>query len=366
MPATQLQVDIFVTNFASSANKSIYNPEFAEGDELAPPKPRFARDGGQRSRSNSNDSLNSALSVDSNTDLAYLADRGDTEAQEDRRDSVLELTNFDEDQDAEDEERPRAELELSKSVKKQGRILRARSRRKTLAKQRLPIEAKDAFEAPPTHAQEHHYPPLPFVTGGLNSSQILPPSARNFVSPSPSYHSSPLFLPEDKATLLRSPDPAASISFPQSRSNNRFSLQSDSNFAESYSSHDTAPHNGVPFERPRFDSFNSLRDSGAATPAESIDQNSFLGTGESTRGLVGGAWDEHRQSFVRVDVESEDKGQWMDEGDEEDLNIVAEMARPGRPKLEKIIQEEVDAAEGTIAIACASFPFLAVRHMPPF
>lgn len=46
----------------------------------------------------------------------------------------------------------------------------------------------------------------------------------------------------------------------------------------------------------------------------------------------------------------------MDEGDEEDLNIVAEMARPGRPLLAKILSEEVDCAEGLVAIACECLP----------
>jgi hypothetical protein len=45
----------------------------------------------------------------------------------------------------------------------------------------------------------------------------------------------------------------------------------------------------------------------------------------------------------------------MDEGDEDDLNVVAEMARPGRPLLDKIMTEEVDVAEGMIAIACESW-----------
>ena len=44
----------------------------------------------------------------------------------------------------------------------------------------------------------------------------------------------------------------------------------------------------------------------------------------------------------------------LDEQEAEDVGIVAEHARPGKPKLERILADEVERAKGALAVACES------------
>lgn len=360
IPPDQLVIDIFVTNYRQS-EKSVYLSQANLDDELAPPKPMFAKGSG-RSRSNSRDSISSAMSNDSNTDLAYLADHGDADADGDRRDSVLELTNWDEDQDEEEQERTLAERQLSINVKKEGRIRRAKSRKRAETKKaRLtPAQAKERYgdesdggsspsAAPPLPL------PLPHSNSGLNPRSANASPRPQHPSPSTSFNASNNPYPEpsyhDKqptsATPFRTNNDDANLFSPPSAfaRSKRYSVSS-SMTADSYAQDPNLFGQGP---GPR---------SEAMTPSESFnDVGSFVGGGggtESTRGLVGGAWDENRQSFVRSSVMGEDKAQFIDGEDEEDLNLVSELARPGRPKLEKIIAEEVENALGTIGIACES------------
>ena len=360
IPPEQLVIDIFVTNYRQS-EKSVYMSRANLEDELAPPKPMFAK--GSRSRSNSRDSISSAISNDSNTDLAYLQDRGDADADGDQRDSVLELTNWDEEQDEEEHDRTFAERQLSINVKKEGRIRRAKSRKRAETKKaRLtPAQLKERYgDSSETGAAA---PPLP---SGVSSLHPLPSSRPTGPSPSPSYNDnlgattdysqhekqSPAFISTPLRSVSQQDDLLAAQSPPSAfNPSKRFSVAS-SMTAESF-------NQDQPISFGHFGQAQRGR-SGSVTPgtaADSLfgDNASYLGgASESTRGLVGGAWDDNRQSFVRQNVEGEDQKQFIDGEDEEDLNLVSELARPGRPKLEKIIGEEVEMAEGTIGIACES------------
>ena len=42
----------------------------------------------------------------------------------------------------------------------------------------------------------------------------------------------------------------------------------------------------------------------------------------------------------------------LDESEVEDVGIVAEHARPGRPRLDRILADEVERAKGALAVAC--------------
>jgi hypothetical protein len=369
VPSDQLVGDIFVTNYAQS-DKSVYLPNTTlSSDELAPPKPMFAKD--SRRRSESSNSISSEMSVDSDTDLAYLSDasvggrvaRGGqggnghlTADGVDNRDSVLELTNWDEDEDELEDERAPAELKLSQSVKKQGRLARAKSRKRAQAK--LYSNGKEPYAT----SEGHQHPPLPRArtpsSTALNSTAstfINPP--RNLSSPSPSY-TAPLHDDSQSHSLYPASDPSDSIDNNHSASRPAFgngpghahrnSIAESLNTAESsepLTSHAAFHANPYNLQNNRFDSYRSTA-SGSLTPRT----DSMYDAG-STRGLVGGAWDAASGMFTRTDAEGEDKELFLDDADEEDLNVVAEMARPGRPKLEKIIKEEVELAEGMIAIA---------------
>ena len=45
----------------------------------------------------------------------------------------------------------------------------------------------------------------------------------------------------------------------------------------------------------------------------------------------------------------------LDEQEVEDVGIVAEHARPGKPKLDRILADEVERAKGALAVACECF-----------
>ena len=47
---------------------------------------------------------------------------------------------------------------------------------------------------------------------------------------------------------------------------------------------------------------------------------------------------------------SMDAGLWLEGTDYHSMNVIAEMARLGRPKLDVILQEEIDRARGTIGV----------------
>lgn len=334
VPATQLSIDIFVTNYSAS-EKSVYllggtsKSQSVDG-ELAPPRPLFAKGGVGRDRSNSSESLDSTASVDSNVDLAYLADqetaRGALDS--DDRNSVLELTNWDEDMDDEEDERTPAERSLSLRVKKEGRIRRAKSRKRAAAKQQLPGVDHSQFPLPSTDSKTS----FSVEDDGSHTPQRVP-----FGQRSPGGGTFPSSASAGDG--FSSPAPHTV------RSPSGLRVYNARNSIGSMTTAESAGFDGA------YATQNGSRSDFGPGP-ESHTDHSFVSGAESTRRLVGGAWDEHRQSFVRVDVEGEDKDQFMDEGDEEDLNIVAEMARPGRPLLDKIMKEEVDIAEGMIAIAC--------------
>lgn len=330
VPSRQLSIDIYVTNYSAS-EKSVYllngNSNAVESGELAPPRPQFAK--ASRERSNSSESLASAASVDSNTDLAYLADAGGRSGPEaDNRGSVLELTNWDEEMDEEDEEQTPAERSLSMRVRKEGRVRREKSRRRKQGRQ-APIPS-------------HSAPPMPSVDSrvSISADDHTAYLQRGPLSPSSSQFPTSTSQPDNSVTSpprgVRSPSGT-----PLRQHNHRNSIAS------------TLTADSVGFDS-SYQAHNGSRTDFGLPGSESHTDHSYISGAESTRRLVGGAWDQHRQSFVRVDVGGEDKDQFMDEGDEEDLNIVAEMARPGRPLLQKILTEEVECAEGLVGIACTS------------
>lgn len=43
----------------------------------------------------------------------------------------------------------------------------------------------------------------------------------------------------------------------------------------------------------------------------------------------------------------------IDQQELQDIRIVSEVARPGKPKLDKILHDEVERSKGSLAVACA-------------
>jgi hypothetical protein len=49
-----------------------------------------------------------------------------------------------------------------------------------------------------------------------------------------------------------------------------------------------------------------------------------------------------------------DAGLWIDQADFAAMNVMSEMARPGKPKLSAVLEEEIDRSSGAIAVASES------------
>jgi hypothetical protein len=45
-----------------------------------------------------------------------------------------------------------------------------------------------------------------------------------------------------------------------------------------------------------------------------------------------------------------DAGIWLDTADYDATNVMAEMARPGRPKLDVILREEIERGRGSLGV----------------
>jgi hypothetical protein len=70
---------------------------------------------------------------------------------------------------------------------------------------------------------------------------------------------------------------------------------------------------------------------------------------------VDGLKDWRQRSSVLIDEVSEELKLELGDKEMQDIKIVAEFARPGRPMLDLILRDEVDAATGRIVVACEWF-----------
>lgn len=59
---------------------------------------------------------------------------------------------------------------------------------------------------------------------------------------------------------------------------------------------------------------------------------------------------------------SADAGLWLEGSDYHSMNVIAEMARLGRPKLDVILQEEIDRARGTLGVGSKFLFIPSLRH----
>ena len=50
----------------------------------------------------------------------------------------------------------------------------------------------------------------------------------------------------------------------------------------------------------------------------------------------------------------------LDEGELADIGVVAERARPGKPRLDRILADEVERSKGAVVVGCEYF--LLTRH----
>jgi hypothetical protein len=332
VPAPSLQIDIFVTNFkplppigygmgnaispTPPSSQSIL-PHNEGKNHLAPPTPGFARRA-VHSPDNSIESLDTVDDpIDSYIDLSYYTgehdkwdynhkERESGDFHENHEAHILDLTNFDGDIDT---ALPGEEV-LNRTVKKQGKLRRANKRkaiRATLGTKERPHEKLASVESRQTYAQHrladvqnrdsrsHRHGSTRSIDSTRSTDELLSPPSAGFV------HSTPEI--DLGSPMAVSSEPSLSTCGPQS----------------------------PPV---------SSRHSHSEIHSNSWDSRSDIGS--------------TREMMPRMPMDAADEGVKLDIGNREmnDMNVVSEHARPGKPKLDRIVADEQESSKGSMIVGC--------------
>ena len=400
LPPGAVQIDIFVTNFAPNLPSwqipsTLYlqhPPEVHDSNPLVPPAPHFAAHARDTSRSSSPDSIDSE-SDNSIVDLGYAAaarrkanprgrkprphsthddqhmDEADITAQgqdgvppvqhtvysdseDEETHDISELTNFEGEEDA----RAPGEIHFSMTLKRKGRHIRMRSYHQSRSKpRRSPVRpptpntkeedktfggsiTADVVFGSSVGPSTSHTPAPP--SQSVNRSMQVPPSP----SPPPPSASSydrlnlqrpfvpPIITKQPSQSPVRTPPPPSPTLSPASPHRQSHWQTRHQHTPSGLSIADTlaSDHSGT-VDRGPSPSMNRTFD-----PRSAIDDRTHLrvvspivGVGESLENLY--------------DVNSTEL---------DDLSYVASLARSGRPRLDRILAEEVNRASGALAVAC--------------
>ena len=396
LPGPELQIDIFVTNVKPVAGPkppqpsriSFAPPPFKDKDKgnntdkamdkdadaLEPPRPGFA----VNSRRLSRDSLDSDDSGsgdgyghgfgdaygdgdDSDVDLSYYTGHVQEDGALGHEEHVLDLTNFEGDDDS---TALPGEAQFSLSVKREGRQRRAVSRRLSaavFARQDLQmLHRASQVEFDPAHAAQQStvqlvskratLPPIDTdspavgrpsgVGADAGRASVDIASVRAGDSPRGSVQGSQ--LPWTPSPLT--PNSAAPLISPDTR-NASVSVSVSVPVSTSLGALPNAKRLSALSER-------SLMQ--MQTPITPASQRSMSRLSQWTD------TDSFAALVPRGDVEAVREQLRLDLGEREveDVGIVAERARPGKPKLERILADEVERAKGAVAVACEFLPFL--------
>lgn len=331
VPVGALQVDIFVTSQSGFANRppplqSLYG---TDDITLLPPRPMFA--GGGHSRRESSDSVGSEMSRGDSSELAYLGPASNDENIDDDSSptaDILDLTNYEDEDDV--EESP-AQQELSNKVQKEGKVRRARSRRAN----KRPQSGQTA-QHPTRYPPAQHSSALPYTqdrdSGSFEDVEQTPRAAQQPRNEARYDPPQPVLAAPRPGHAYRN-STASSIgaySDPFGDGKGRFSpspsMQTVDYDARSYGGAES-PFPGMP--RPLHSRASSMV---------------FM---EGAHGPSGDS--------------SADAGLWLESTDYHSMNVIAEMTRLGRPKLDVILQEEIDRARGTLGVG-SKFPHRCFRR----
>ncbi|TFY79405.1 hypothetical protein EWM64_g4604 [Hericium alpestre] len=331
VPRDLCQIDIFVTNFklpAKGPPLSPYSPydpvtpitpSATDRDELAPPKAGFMKDNRRKQNRASVDSDDGQDSddsqVDNYVDLSYYTGEFQggraavPEGELGHEEDILDLTNFDGDND----ERMPGEAQVNRTVRKEGKMRRALTRKGWKSKSRRNLEsyAGDSAlkvpswsEDPPSlksrlsdsvklvtsrHGHGHKSSEMDLGMSSIKEADELSPSTT--IQPSPR---------DSKGSSITSP-PQTSSALPEPGHQPSLSLAIDSDARSVYS-----------------------------VASDMRDLLPQVGIG--ARG-------------VQVQLEVDDR-------EMHDISVMAEFARPGRPKLDLILKDEVAKSTGSLVVAC--------------
>ncbi|KAH9952232.1 hypothetical protein B0H21DRAFT_716267 [Amylocystis lapponica] len=323
IPSPELQIDIFVTNVKPTAHpqpslashSNIALPSSPDG--LTPPTPRPRRqekEEKQRTHVRTG-SVSSATSDDADVDLSYytggyVADNGELGHEE----HILDLTNFEGDSDF----MLPGEARLSMNIKLEGHRRRADTRRKSqimLSKQEYSGgNTSSAHLLEPRARISHLHDVTEDVVAEEDVSNVK--IARNMLSPL----SAPPIVTDVEPRSTRPPS------------------LSQLQFAE------LATSSAAPLPHPR---------SSLSTPATLSPASPYSPSSQSSRpaSVHSGYSDTHsmvglmQEDWTRLRLE-------LDDQEMQDLLVVAEHARPGKPKLDHILADEVRQAQGSIVVGC--------------
>lgn len=363
VPSSALQVDIYVTNFdpvplrhpaplAPLRARSRSDREPAKSDvELQPPHPNFIREDSTHVRSRSIESVESHESYESDVDLSYyLGEASDDEPPADEmhvahETNILDLTNFDGDVDM---ALSPEEAYLSHRLRKEGKLRRQQSRGVSgagrmkqdirLSRPLASSEARTRHVQDPRQAYPDQYTSRPprspqlrkIVTLSTQSTDRLLPISPLSERPQSASSETDLYSPLSHRSLSPLPSHPLSSNLPSTVSLVAVHGSSKPPVHPTKSYHDVKPEPGKPLsvQIPSSTTHVHLQDSHAAGPSTAAPS----------------------VSEARLPFE-------MDDQEASDVHVVSEHARPGKPKLDKVIADEVQASMGAIVVACPWSPF---------
>lgn len=312
VPTTALQVDIFVTNVVSRnvlGPSKVHSPR-GEGDTLAPPTPHFAQSRSRRNSNASDISMESTISSNPFADVSYMRapqiessignevlDIVDMYGELGHEEHVLDLTNF----DGEDDTRLPGETQLSYRLRKEGKLRRAKTRKSQsdlLPKLDLDhrTEASSALQAQQgrlvsDHDQVDFHPtrsPRDFVHQSSGSESLHSPFLNSPLSPWSPGGNSP------SALTAQSHMPQSFLYADPGNASSSVSPPVSSK-SERFRLHDPQPNHAA---------HHSQRPSNTS------------------------------------------------EAEAEDMTVVAERARPGKAKIDRIVADEAGRTRGAMVVAC--------------
>jgi len=347
--AAQLEISIFVTHAAKQV-----------GDDFTLPQPGFAKYG----RRDSAESVASDMSRDSAAALDMdLDEPSGTSLASDlstQYADVIDLTNYDNEEDVNDP----AEQHLSDKIQHQGKVRRARSR-KAARGQGRPSSGKGM-------SATSSYPPAP-APRKRPSMLGLDDASQQYAAAAAGANDAYDALMPDPHAPTPGRNPFDRTSYGSEKSPFAGGTPSGSRYSLNTAAQDPyAPP--PPLLKPNRQSFRSITDSTygmydpyaggpglrGPSPSPSIifdDAQSIAG--ESTRNMLSRVsrtgsmvfLDEAGGGGRGLDGDAGEGGLWVDQADYAAMSIMSEVARPGKPKLAIVLEEEIARAGGAMIVA---------------
>ncbi|KAJ4000746.1 hypothetical protein F5050DRAFT_1728597 [Lentinula boryana] len=386
IPSPGLDVDIFVTNFKPLPAKNVSSPPTNTDQGLSVPTPSYARS--KWTSSEESTLYDSDGADDAFTDLSYYTNEfGDEENDigsipfSERENYTLNLTNFEGDND---ESLP-GERQLNRKVQKQGKKLRAKSRKLSrildLEQDGDRVVILDGMDDRDKQGHRHRHSsdsnpesnglthrdskesddesvdlgmkPVALYSPTEYSPRLVGPS-----SPSTSRSSSPLpLISEDASTpTLTFPNRSSPVFHLSNDSRGAYPLASQTNRPISSSSSLISRPNSPPVQSAHVPIKSSplvnLAPLNTSAPEISSSQRRsqpFSAVSTAISDMY--TDDTHHSSSASVHHQA--RPRLIVEGQEmRDVSAVSVKVRPGKPKLDRILHEEVETARGSVVVAC--------------